>query len=116
MRPVVFDAETYFDRKSGYSLSAKGMTQESYTRDARFEAHGAAIKWTPTTPAVWYDERELRWQLQNEDWSDVFLICHHAQFDGLIQFGQLVFDRLVVFICNIETSHVSHASHCIWDL
>jgi hypothetical protein len=84
MRPVVLDFETYFDRKSGYSLSAAGVTQESYTRDARFEAHGAAVKWSPQHAAIWYDEKELRFHLANEDWSDVFLICHHAQFDGLI--------------------------------
>ena len=60
------------------------MTQESYTRDARFEAHGAAVKWSPQHEAKWYDEKELRFHLANEDWSDVLLICHHAQFDGLI--------------------------------
>lgn len=81
MRPVILDFETYFDRRD-YSLSK--MTTESYVRDQRFEAHGAAVKWSPSTPAVWYDEKELRWQLAQEDWSDVFLICHHSQFDGLI--------------------------------
>ena len=80
MRPVVLDLETFFG--DDYTLSK--MTTEAYVRDPRFEAHGAAIKWSPTTPAVWYDQRELEWQLKNEDWSDVFLVCHHAQFDGFI--------------------------------
>jgi hypothetical protein len=49
-----------------------------------FEAHGAAIKWSKDTPARWYDERQLREVLKSEDWSDVFLLSHHANFDHLI--------------------------------
>jgi len=80
MRPVVLDFETYF--ADDYTLSK--MTQEAYTRDPRFEAHGAAIKWDANTSAQWYDQRELAYILKEEDWSDVFLIHHHAQFDGFI--------------------------------
>lgn len=80
MRPVVLDFETTFG--DDYSLSK--MNTEEYIRDPRFKAHGAAIKWAPTERALWYDERELRFILKEEDWSDVFLICHHNQFDGLI--------------------------------
>ena len=88
MRPVVLDLETFYDPKNlrgdpqPYTLS--GMNTESYARDPRFEAHGAAIKWSANTSAVWYDEKELRYQLQQEDWSDIFLISHHAHFDHLI--------------------------------
>ena len=88
MRPVVLDLETFYDPKNlrgdpqPYTLS--GMNTESYVRDPRFEAHGAAIKWSANTSAVWYDEKELRYQLQQEDWSDIFLISHHAHFDHLI--------------------------------
>jgi DNA polymerase len=88
MRPVVIDFETFYDPKNlrgdpqPYTLSV--MNTESYVRDSRFEAHGAAIKWSASTSAVWYDERELRYQLEQEDWSDVFLISHHAHFDHLI--------------------------------
>lgn len=82
MRVVVLDFETKFDRKAGYSLDK--MSTESYIRDPRFKAHGAAIKWQHNIPARWYDGAELRHVLKNEDWSDVFLICHHMQFDGLI--------------------------------
>jgi DNA polymerase len=88
MRPVVIDFETFYDPKNlrgdpePYTLSV--MNTESYVRDQRFEAHGAAVKWSAATSAVWYDEKDLRYQLQQEDWSDVFLISHHAQFDHLI--------------------------------
>lgn len=80
MRIVVLDFETYFG--DDYTLSK--MSTEVYIRDPRFEAHGAAIKWQHNIDARWYDEPELRYVLKNEDWSDVFLIHHHAQFDGLI--------------------------------
>lgn len=60
------------------------MTTESYIRDPRFIAHGAAIKWSPNEAAQWYDERFLRQILKDEDWSDVFMIHHHGHFDGLI--------------------------------
>lgn len=80
MRPVVIDLESYYS--DDFTLSK--MSTESYVRDSRFEAHGAAIKWSPDTAARWYDERQLRYILQNEDWSDTCLIAWHAQFDGLI--------------------------------
>ena len=80
MRPVVIDFETFYS--DDYTLSK--MSTESYIRDPRFEAHGAAIKWSPQHAAKWYNERELRYIIKNEDWSDTFLIAWHAQFDGLI--------------------------------
>jgi len=94
MKAVVIDFESYYDPRnlrgdkkpddSPDPYTLKYITTESYIRDKRFEAHGAAIKWDAQTNAQWYDERELRYQLKNEDWSDVFLISHHAQFDHLI--------------------------------
>jgi hypothetical protein len=77
---VTLDFETEFG--DDYTLSK--MNTESYIRDSRFRAHGAGIKWSPGTRAVWYDEPELRWQLKQQDWSNTFLLCHHAQFDALI--------------------------------
>jgi 3'-5' exonuclease len=80
VRPVVLDFESYYG--DDYTLSK--MTTESYIRDPRFEAHGAAIKWDKNTSAQWYDQRELAYILKEEDWSDVYLIAHHCQFDALI--------------------------------
>ncbi len=82
MRFVVLDYESYY--ADDYTLSK--LSTEAYIRDPRFEAHGAAIKWSPRHDAIWYDEPTLRHVLAEEDWSDVFLICHHSQFDGLILF------------------------------
>lgn len=80
MIPIVIDFESLYS--DDYTLSK--MTTESYIRDPRFEAHGAAIKWSPNHNAKWYDEKELRYVLAEHDWSDSFVICHHHQFDGLI--------------------------------
>lgn len=81
MKFVVADYETRFDSKS-YTLSK--MSTESYIRDARFQIHGVAVKWAPDQVATWYDQNQWPSVSAQVDWSDVFLIHHHAQFDGLI--------------------------------
>jgi DNA polymerase len=73
---ITLDFETYFDKD--YSLSK--LTTEEYVRDPRFEVHGVAIKWPNGVAEWWHDFT---------DWDDVKLddcaiLCHHAQFDGLI--------------------------------
>lgn len=72
--------ETFFSDE--YTL--RKQSTEHYIRDPRFEAHGAAIKWSKNHAAKWYDGKELRYVLREEDWSDVFLVCHHSQFDAFI--------------------------------
>lgn len=108
MRLVFFDCESFYDRKSGYSLSS--MTQEAYIRDPRFELHGAAIKWTPNTSAVWYDERELRYVLKEEDWSDIFLVSHHAQWDhGVLSMRYNVHPKMSG--CTLAMSRLMFGNH-----
>lgn len=92
MRFVVLDFESFYtDVTDARGIPYKfkqhggaGCNTEDYVRHPWFEAHGAAIKWSPRHDAKWYDEPELRFVLSQEDWSDVFLICHHAQFDMFI--------------------------------
>lgn len=94
MRPVVADLESFYDPKnlrgdkkpdgSPDPYTLRSMTTEAYCRDKRFEMHGIAIKWDAGTNPVWYDEREFRYIAKEEDWSDVFLISHHANFDHLV--------------------------------
>lgn len=81
MRIVVADYETRFSSVD-YTLSK--MSTEAYVRDPRFEIHGVAVKAFPDQPAVWYDRDQWPAIAAQTDWSDVFLIHHHAQFDGLI--------------------------------
>lgn len=77
---IALDFETFFSQD--FTLSK--MTTESYIRDPRFEAHGAAIKWSQHEPATWYTDQALREVLARVDWSDTAVIAHHAHFDGLI--------------------------------
>ena len=80
MRIVVIDFETLYSDE--YTLSK--MSTEAYIRDPRFESYGAAVKWSPSVDARWYTHPELQFHFKQEDWSDAWIICHHAQFDGLI--------------------------------
>lgn len=82
MKIITFDAETFFDTTTGYSL--KSMSTESYIRDPRFKCHGAAIKWEESTLPQWYDESRLRYILAQENWNDTAILAHHAHFDLLI--------------------------------
>jgi hypothetical protein len=93
MRLVVADLECFYDPKnlrgdvkpdgSPNPYTIRSMTTESYVRDPRWSIHGCAFKWSAATSAVWYDARELDHIMKTEDWSDVFLVNHHAQFDQL---------------------------------
>ena len=108
MRLVFFDCECFYDRKSGYSLSS--MTTEAFIRDPRFSLHGAAIKWDRITSAQWYDERELRYILKEEDWSDVFLVSHHAQWDhGVL--GMLYNIHPKMSGCTLSMSRLMFGNH-----
>src|SRR5437016_6405725 len=94
MRAVVADLESFYDPKnlrgdkkpdgSPDPYSIRLMNTESYCRDKRFEMHGIAVKWDAQTLPQWYDEREFRYIAKETDWSDVFMINHHAQFDQII--------------------------------
>jgi len=93
MRLVVADLECFYDPKNlrgdnkpngePNPYTIKAMTTESYVRDPRWSIHGCAFKWSAATSAVWYDARELDHIMKTEDWSDVFMVNHHAQFDQL---------------------------------
>jgi DNA polymerase len=82
MRPVVFDCECFYDPDNGYTL--RKMTTEAFTRDSRFDLHGAAIKWAPDQKAVWYSTPKLIRVMQQVDWSQIFCISHHAHWDHFV--------------------------------
>jgi|SRR5215471_224068 len=76
---VCLDFETFFSKE--YSLSK--MTTEAYIRDPRFVAHGAAFSWNGAPPQ-WFPGHNLRGILNQLDMRQTGVLCHHAQFDGLI--------------------------------
>lgn len=77
MNIVTLDFETYFDDE--YTL--KKLTTEAYIRDPRFAVHGVGIR---TQEGHLYWEDDLRFEFMNRDFSNTAVLCHHAQFDGLI--------------------------------
>ena len=84
MKIVAIDFETYFD--SEYTL--KKLTTESYIRDERFDAHGAAI-YAGTGSGMWMRPRALKeqcevWRACQRSGLKIALLAHHAHFDGLI--------------------------------
>lgn len=72
---TVIDFETYFDNE--YSL--KKMTVEEYVRDSRFKIHCVAVV-TQTERLIFRDN----FAENLSPYMNTFVICQHAQFDGLI--------------------------------
>ena len=78
-RLVALDFETYFD--DFYTL--KKLSTSEYIRDSRFKAQILGIKVghgkTRIVPAG-----RIRAELAKFNWTTHAVLCHHAQFDGLI--------------------------------
>jgi DNA polymerase len=72
--------ETYFSKD--YTLGK--LTVEAYVRDKRFEPHGCATFIPAENADAWIPPLNLRTFFSQVDWSRVAILCHHAQFDGLI--------------------------------
>lgn len=84
MNIITLDFETYF--ADDFTLSS--MTTEEYVRDTRLEVHGVGIRWNEYPDArcsdtIWYDH-DIKNYLLQIDWRTTAVLCHHAQFDGLI--------------------------------
>ena len=80
MQILTLDFELLFSDE--YTL--KKLSTEAYIRDPRFEAHGCAIRWPVSGKTQWIPQQDLKRELANIDWSQVGVLAHHAQFDGLI--------------------------------
>lgn len=89
MDVCTLDWETYYDTKSGYTLSK--MPTEDYVMDDRFEAIGVGA-WINDKPYGWFSGthgQTADW-LRKLDLSNKVMCGHHLMFDGLItqaQFG-----------------------------
>ena len=76
---ITGDFETYFS--TDYSLKKMGTID--YVRDARFHAHGCAIK-ENFGDTFWVSHDELPSYFAQVDWANTFWISHNTYFDGLI--------------------------------
>lgn len=75
----VLDFETSFS--DDYTL--KRLTTEAYIRDPRFQALMLAVRY-PNGQTGWVPRERLEAFFAGIDWANAAILCHHAQFDGLI--------------------------------
>jgi hypothetical protein len=76
---ITLDAETYFDAE--YTL--KKLTTEAYIRDSRFEVHGWGVRHS-AGQLEWMTHAQFAARKCEVEWGEAAILCHHAQFDGLI--------------------------------
>lgn len=77
---VGLDFETYWDKD--YTL--KKMSTTEYVRDERFKVQCVAIRTNYEEGAHYYAPGDVRWILDQFDWSNTAVLAHHTHFDGLI--------------------------------
>lgn len=75
---MVLDFETFYD--TDYTL--RKLSTTAYVFDPRFEVIGVGVRFGANR--VWMEEHQFRAFAKSVDWSKVALVCHHAQFDGLV--------------------------------
>ena len=84
---ITLDFETYYCKKSKYSLAAKGMTYEKYIRYNKFEIIGLAVK-VGNRPTEWLCPHEIEDWIKHIEiaygWDNVRLIAQNAVFDASI--------------------------------
>ena len=80
MHLITIDFESFYS--SDYTLSK--MTTEEYIRDPRFEAIMMGYKTDDDEPGYAIGDANIREVLATLDIGHNALLCHHAQFDGLI--------------------------------
>lgn len=84
---ITLDFETYYCKKSKYSLAAKGMTYEKYIRDNKFEVIGLAVK-VGNRNTEWLSSHEIQDWINHVEvaygWENVRLIAQNAVFDASI--------------------------------
>lgn len=84
---ITLDFETYYCKKSKYSLAAKGMTYEKYIRDEKFEVIGLAVK-VGNRNTEWLSPHEIQDWINHVEvaygWENVRLIAQNAVFDASI--------------------------------
>ena len=84
---ITLDFETYYNKKSKYSLAAKGMTYEKYIRDNKFVIIGLAVK-VGNRNTEWLRPHEIEDWINHVEvaygWENVRLIAQNAVFDASI--------------------------------
>lgn len=109
MNTLILDLETYYDPKTGYTLSK--MTSEEYIRDPRFEIVGFSMGWKGQ-PKQWFsgDLDYLRGVLASIDWRKTVVVGHNMSgFDSLILTHHLQV-RPRAYGCTLQLARCIHGS------
>lgn len=78
MSIYVFDVETFYDSKVGYSL--KKMTTEQYVNDPRFHLFGFSVSRDGGKPH-WVPEEKVEFMLRQLRMHEHTVVSHNAKFD-----------------------------------
>jgi len=81
MSTYVFDAETFYDSKRGYTL--KKMTTEQYINDPRFHLFGFSVSRDGGKPH-WVPEEKVEFMLRQLKLHEHTVVSHNAKFDMAI--------------------------------
>ena len=81
VRLCVFDAESFYDSKGGYTI--KKMTTEQYINDYRFHLFGFSIMVDGCAP-FWVDGENAERSLKELRLDECAVISHNAKFDMAI--------------------------------
>lgn len=92
------DYETFYCKKSKYSLKNPTMAMTEYIIDKRFNAQLVSIQRHTWKKAKWLTMPQFKKWLTTIDWNRAGMLGHHAQFDGLI-----------------SSHHFSHKAACYFD-
>lgn len=82
MQKVTLDFETYY----GPEYTLKSLPTSAYVDDERFKVHGVGIA-IDEEPAEYY-YNDVIGVLNDIDWDNSILVCHHAHFDGYILYKE----------------------------
>jgi hypothetical protein len=101
MRTLTLDFETFYD--ADYTLhGAKGLTNEEYIRDPRFETIMVGLK-MDDRETVWVPEPQIKSLFAALPWDELAMLSHHSHFDVAIlnwiygYIPRFIYDTLPMF-------------------
>jgi hypothetical protein len=109
LRPLTFDAETFYTNKADGAYSLTWMTAEEYIRDPRFDLIGFSLKKGPGQ-SQWYsgDLTYLRSVAQSIPWHQVLVIGHNlSEFDALI-LTEVLGVKPAAYACTLQMARTLH--------
>jgi hypothetical protein len=103
---LVIDFETYYSTE--YSLTR--LTTEEYVRDERFQALCLGVmEYSKTGGFVVEGPDRIKEWVALQNWNEIVVICHHAQFDCFI-LSHIYGVKPLRIICTLAMAHAVHGT------